>query len=239
MRLLLFTAFFILKISTTHSQDCSVKYFDPSNIEVPADSAYYKRVVKFDPVKPEILIEKQYFRNDTLKLTGTYLNRNKKEKISLCRFDNLFAEEKLVKHGEFKEWNQNGTPYSLTKYKKGKVQGQTQYWDEQGNIYYLIFDETAQFKGQVNGFDSLRIYIAENIVYPEKAYEKKIQGTVYVQFSIDTSGYVTEVKLLKKVHPLLDKEAIRIIKSLPQWVPAKNDGKTVKSQYTIPVVFEI
>ena len=75
--------------------------------------------------------------------------------------------------------------------------------------------------------------------YPRRAYDKRIQGRVLVEFVIDTEGRVTNVKTIEHVDYDLDKEAIRIIKALPKVKPAYKDGKPVATNYAMPVTFKI
>ena len=80
-------------------------------------------------------------------------------------------------------------------------------------------------------------YITENLRYPAEAIEKGIEGKVYVQFVIDTAGKVTEPKVVRGIHPLLDAEAIRLVNEMPDWMPGKKDGKPVNVSFILPVNF--
>lgn len=84
-----------------------------------------------------------------------------------------------------------------------------------------------------------RRYLSENFVYPQKAIRKKIQGTVIVQFIVDKEGKVTDVQVVKPVDPLLDAAAIQLIKSSPDWTPAVQNGRNVKSYKKQPIVFQL
>ena len=81
--------------------------------------------------------------------------------------------------------------------------------------------------------------IMKKFNYPRKAYDKRIQGRVLVEFVIDTEGRVTNVKVIEHVDYDLDKEAVRIIKALPKVKPAYKDGKPVATNYVMPVTFKI
>jgi len=80
-------------------------------------------------------------------------------------------------------------------------------------------------------------YVSENMKYPITAIERGIQGTVYVDFVVGKDGYVRDVKILRGVDPRLDKEAERLIESLPRFQPGLMRGKIVSVQYTIPLKF--
>jgi protein TonB len=83
------------------------------------------------------------------------------------------------------------------------------------------------------------MWVNENLVYPKEAYEDGTQGKVTVQFTIDKTGEVRDVCVLRGVHPALDKEAVRVISSSPKWTPAIYDGKPASVTYNFPVVFQL
>jgi len=94
----------------------------------------------------------------------------------------------------------------------------------------------SEFPGGAKGW--MR-YLTENFTYPKAAVRKRIQGTVIVQFIVDKEGRVTEAEVIQSVHPLLDKEALRLIQESPKWKPAIQDGRKVKSYKKQPVVFQL
>ncbi len=89
------------------------------------------------------------------------------------------------------------------------------------------------------GEKGLQRYIAKQIHYPVQAIENDIQGRVYVRFVVTRKGKVDKASIIKGVHPLIDKEALRIIQSLPEWKPGVQNGKPIDVWYTIPVTFMI
>ena len=99
---------------------------------------------------------------------------------------------------------------------------------------YFTVEEMPEFPG---GELALRKTIANNIRYPFYAQEHRIQGKIYVNFVIDVDGFVTEVRVVKGVHPVLDAEAVRVVNSLPKWKPGKQKGKFVRVSYTVPINF--
>ncbi len=82
-------------------------------------------------------------------------------------------------------------------------------------------------------------YVSSNTKYPPIAKDAGIQGTVFVYFVVGKDGKVRDVKVLREVDPRLDKEAVRVVESLPDFEPGEQRGKTVSVQYTIPVKFII
>ena len=99
---------------------------------------------------------------------------------------------------------------------------------------FFIVEEMPVFPG---GEEALRKYIAQSVKYPAIAQENGIQGRVFVAFVVNTKGEVTDVKIARGVDPNLDKEAIRVVNSMPKWSPGKQRGKAVKVSYTVPINF--
>ena len=89
------------------------------------------------------------------------------------------------------------------------------------------------------GPDALSKYLSENIKYPEEAEEKGIEGKVILTFIVEKDGSVSEIEVANPVNPLLDNEAVRVVKSMQGWIPGKQNGKTARVKYTIPVTFKL
>jgi len=101
---------------------------------------------------------------------------------------------------------------------------------------YDKVDEMPQFPG---GDEALRKFIGQKVTYPKEAQEKGIQGRVYIKFVISSEGNVSNVEVARSVDPLLDQEAIRVVKSIPQWKPGKINGEDVNVQFTVPINFAL
>ena len=99
-----------------------------------------------------------------------------------------------------------------------------------------VVEQMASFPG---GNMALREFLSKNLKYPEKAAEEGVQGRVICQFELDEKGYISNIKVAKPIHPLLDAEAVRIISIMPRWIPAKQNGEPVKTRYTIPITFRL
>ncbi|RAK66670.1 energy transducer TonB [Hymenobacter edaphi] len=87
------------------------------------------------------------------------------------------------------------------------------------------------------GMEGLMRRLAGTLRYPPKARSSGIQGRVFVQFLIDSAGQVQEPVVVKGVHPLLDEEAVRVIRTMPRWTPARYQGRAVPLSFTLPVTF--
>jgi protein TonB len=89
------------------------------------------------------------------------------------------------------------------------------------------------------GEDSLKSYLEKNLVYPEFAKEVNHQGTVYVTFIVDTIGNLSDVKVVKGIGAGCDEEAIRLVKAMPNWIPATDiKGKRIRVQSNLAVRFK-
>jgi protein TonB len=114
------------------------------------------------------------------------------------------------------------------------VYGQTN--NNSDDCYIIVIDEPSIYPG---GIDSMKSFVARNLKYPHTALRDKIEGTVYVEFWIDTSGLTVDHKIMRGVRPDLDDEAIRVSKLIVFSQPAKQRGKPIKSRLTIPFKFEL
>ena len=82
-------------------------------------------------------------------------------------------------------------------------------------------------------------WIQANVVYPESALTKNEQGFVYVKFVVNRDGSIEQVSIRKGVSEALDKEALRVVKSMPNWIPGKEEGKPVRVSFTLPISFRL
>ena len=89
------------------------------------------------------------------------------------------------------------------------------------------------------GDAALMQYLSSHIKYPVIAEENGIQGRVVCTFVVEKDGSITDVRVVKSVDPSLDKEAVRVIKSMPKWIPGKQNGSAVRVKYTVPVTFRL
>jgi TonB family protein len=101
---------------------------------------------------------------------------------------------------------------------------------------FTIVEEMPSFVG---GEDARTRFLAMNIMYPEKATYLKIQGTVYVSFIINNEGFVTDVKILRGIGGGCDEEAARVVQMMPKWNPGRQNGKTVRVLFNMPIDFRI
>lgn len=105
-----------------------------------------------------------------------------------------------------------------------------------GGKVFDVCEQMPQFPG---GNVALFEYLSSNIEYPAECEANGIQGRVILTFIVETDGSLSNINVAKSVHPLLDDEAIRVIKSTPKWTPGKQNGKAVRVKYTVPVMFSL
>lgn len=82
-------------------------------------------------------------------------------------------------------------------------------------------------------------WLTKNLNYPKYALRNKIQGKVMISFIVNTDGTISDIKVVKRAHALLDAEALRVARLMPKWEPGKDHGKVCRSMVAIPIVFEI
>ena len=102
-----------------------------------------------------------------------------------------------------------------------------------------VFDVAEEMPFFPGGEKALLKYLMNNIKYPEIAEKKKKQGRVVCSFVVERDGSISNVKVIRSVYPALDKEAVRVIKSMPNWIPGSQNGSPVRVKYTVPVTFRL
>jgi len=102
-----------------------------------------------------------------------------------------------------------------------------------------VFDVVEQMPEFPGGQAALLKWIGDNIKYPAIAEENGIQGRVVCTFVVERDGSVTDVQVARSIDPSLDKEAIRVLKKMPKWIPGKQNGSAVRVKYTVPVTFRL
>ena len=108
---------------------------------------------------------------------------------------------------------------------------------EEEAIPFALVEEKPKFQGgDANSFSA---WVNKNLNYPEIAKENGVQGRVTLQFTVNTDGSVSDVKVLRGVDSSLDKEAVRIVSQSPKWTPGKQRERPVKVTYVFPVIFQL
>ncbi len=108
--------------------------------------------------------------------------------------------------------------------------------EEEDNVVFQVVEKMPSFPG---GDAELFKYLSQNVKYPVIAQENGVQGRVICQFVVNRDGSIVDVEVVRSVDASLDKEAIRVIKSMPKWSPGQQRGKPVRVKYTLPVNFKL
>ena len=107
---------------------------------------------------------------------------------------------------------------------------------KKNDMVFDVVEVMPQFPG---GQIAMLQYLMKNIKYPEQAVKEGIQGRVTVRFIVEKDGSISDVKPVLSVHPLLNKEAVRVVESMPKWTPGKQNGKPVRVRFNLPVMFKL
>jgi len=108
--------------------------------------------------------------------------------------------------------------------------------EEEDQVVFQVVEKMPTFPG---GDAALFKFLGDNVKYPVIAQENGVQGRVICQFVVNKDGSIVDVEVVRSVDPSLDKEAIRVIKSMPKWSPGQQRGKPVRVKYTLPVNFKL
>ncbi len=101
---------------------------------------------------------------------------------------------------------------------------------------FVVVEQQPEFPG---GMSALMKFLGDNIKYPVIAQENGIQGRVITNFVVERDGSITDVQFVRGQDPSLDREAVRVIQSMPKWKPGQQRGKPVRVRFTLPVVFRL
>lgn len=102
-----------------------------------------------------------------------------------------------------------------------------------------VFDVVEVMPSFPGGQAALLLYLNSHVKYPVVAQENGIQGRVTISFVVERDGSITDVKVARSVDPSLDKEAARVVSSMPRWTPGKQNGSAVRVKFNVPVVFRL
>lgn len=158
-----------------------------------------------------------------------------KQEVELSQTEFEIVDDNAVIEDEFKLQDfENVTDGSLLTNTVEIKQELPEEDDEQP--IFAVVEQQASFPG---GPTKLYEYLAKNIKYPQQARETGTQGKVYLTFVVERDGSITDIKILRDIGSGCGEEAIRVVKSMPKWQPAKQRGKVVRQQFNLPVNFSL
>lgn len=120
-----------------------------------------------------------------------------------------------------------------------EVNDNSNFVASQDSTEQKVFDVAEQMPSFPGGQAALFAFLAKTIKYPVEAEENNIQGRVIVTFIVERDGTINDVTVAKSVDPSLDREAVRVVKNMPNWIPGKQNGETIRVKYTVPVTFRL
>ena len=100
----------------------------------------------------------------------------------------------------------------------------------------VVSDKEPEFPG---GAEALYQFMSDNLHYPESAIKNGEAGRVFVQFTVEVDGTLSDVKIMRGVSEALDAEALRLVKKMPLWIPGETNGKKVRVRYNLPINFRL
>lgn len=197
-----------------------------------------KEEKKKEPAKPKIEPKKEIpVARETQKFTAPVIKKDElvKEENQVKQMDKL--DEKVAVGTENKE----GTKDRLAEAVRSDIAVAAPPpppapKPEVSNKVFDVVEEMPHFPG---GAAALQAFLSSNTKYPVVAQENGVQGRVIVSFVVERDGSITDVRVVRPVDPSLDREASRVVRSMPRWSPGKQNGSAVRVKYTVPVVFRL
>lgn len=197
-----------------------------------------KEEKKKEPVKPKIEPKKEIpVARETQKFTAPVIKKDElvKEENQVKQMDKL--DEKVAVGTENKE----GTKDRLAEAVRSDiaVAAPPPPPARKPEVSDKVFDVVEEMPHFPGGAAALQAFLSSNTKYPVVAQENGVQGRVIVSFVVERDGSITDVRVVRSVDPSLDREASRVVRSMPRWSPGKQNGSAVRVKYTVPVVFRL
>lgn len=201
-----------------------------SKLEQPKKKAEVKQQKKIQ-VEPEKVVERV---KSSIKFTAPVIKNDKevKPEQELRTQDELMNTKTAIGAIDVKGNDDKGG--EVLKLKEAVAQP-----EPKPEVENKVFDVVEQMPSFPGGPSALMKYLSENVRYPVVAQENGVQGRVVVSFVVEKDGHITDVKVVRSVDPSLDKEAARVVKSMPSWIPGKQNGSAVRVKYNVPVSFKL
>ena len=197
-----------------------------------------KEEKKKEPVKPKVEMKKEIpVARETQKFTAPVIKKDElvKEENQVKQMDKL--DDKVAVGTENKEGVKDRTVEAVRN--DIAVAAPPPPPAPKPEVATKVFDVVEEMPSFPGGQGALMSYLASNIKYPVVAQENGVQGRVIISFVVERDGSISDVKVARSVDPSLDREAQRVVKSMPRWTPGKQNGQTVRVKYTVPVVFRL
>jgi periplasmic protein TonB len=231
-RIFMILSFFGM-VMVSKAQKIDTVYFDSKWVKTDKANKHYYRVIKENKDRKTFFI-KDFYSTGATQMEGTYSSLDPDVKNGNFVWfypDGKKKMESVFKQGEMikvAEWDENGV------LKKGpdivKVTN-----SETGEEGMASIERAPSYKG---GISALSEFISKNTKYPRELEKEGVTGKVVVRFTVTRDGDVIDPEVIKSVHPLLDAEAVRVVKLMKKWEPGKQDGKFIDVRFTLPFNFK-
>lgn len=232
--LLLIVAFIILTVKNfvdeQRAKVAMTQVAELTNYKQPEKKAEVKQ--KKVEVEPERVVERV---KSSIKFTAPVIKKDEEVKPDeeLKTQDELMSTKTAI--GTFDVKGNDDANGEILKAKEVIAEPEPPKHEEENKVFDIV-EQQPLFPG---GPAALMKYLSENTKYPVVAQENGVQGRVTVQFVVEKDGSISDVHVLRGVDPSLDKEAVRVVKSMPRWTPGKQNGITVRVNYRVPVLFRL
>lgn len=232
--ILLVVAFIILTVKNfvdeQRAKVAMTQVAELTNYDQPKKKAEVKQ--KKVEVEPERVVERV---KSSIKFTAPVIKKDEEVKPDeeLKTQDELMSTKTAI--GTFDVKGNDDANGEILKAKEVIAEPEPPKHEEENKVFDIV-EQQPLFPG---GPEALMKYLSENTKYPVVAQENGVQGRVTVQFVVEKDGSISDVHVLRGVDPSLDKEAVRVVKSMPRWTPGKQNGITVRVNYRVPVLFRL
>lgn len=232
--LLLIVAFIILTVKNfvdeQRAKVAMTQVAELTNYKQPEKKAEVKQ--KKVEVEPERVVERV---KSSIKFTAPVIKKDEEVKPDeeLKTQDELMSTKTAI--GTFDVKGNDDANGEVLKAKEVIAEPEPPKHEEENKVFDIV-EQQPLFPG---GPAALMKYLSEHTKYPVVAQENGVQGRVTVQFVVEKDGSISDVHVLRGVDPSLDKEAVRVVKSMPRWTPGKQNGINVRVNYRVPVLFRL
>ena len=200
-----------------------------SKLEQPKKAEVKQKQVK---VEPEKVVEQV---KSSIKFTAPVIKKDSEVKPE----DELKTQDQIMETktaiGSFDVKGNDDVNGEVLKAKEVIAQPEPPKHEEESKVFDVV-EQMPSFPG---GNGALLEYLATHVKYPVVAQENGVQGRVIVSFVVERDGSITDVRVVRSVDPSLDREAQRVVSSMPRWTPGKQNGSAVRVKYNVPVMFKL
>lgn len=232
--ILLIVAFIILTVKNfvdeQRAKVAMTQVAELTNYKQPEKKAEVKQ--KKVEVEPERVVERV---KSSIKFTAPVIKKDEEVKPDeeLKTQDELMSTKTAI--GTFDVKGNDDANGEVLKAKEVIAEPEPPKHEEENKVFDIV-EQEPMFPG---GQTALMKYLSEHTKYPVVAQENGVQGRITVQFVVEKDGSISDVHVLRGVDPSLDKEAVRVVKSMPRWTPGKQNGINVRVNYRVPVLFRL